>query len=87
LDSQQQFQNALMQFVNTLITEPKARRVRGTTPLFASGLIDSLKVLDLISFVESTLGIRIPDHKITLDNFRTIKAISKAFCGDGNGKA
>ena len=41
--------------------------------------MDSLKILDLIAFVESSLGIHIPDHEVTLENFRTIRAISGAF--------
>jgi acyl carrier protein len=36
-------------------------------------------VLDLISFIEAKLKIRIEDEQITLDNFRTIRVIADAF--------
>jgi acyl carrier protein len=77
------FEESLVAFVTELAAHKARRPVRLNTPLFTSGILDSLKVLDLICFVESALGIRIPDHRVTLENFKSIKAISDAFC---NGK-
>jgi acyl carrier protein len=72
------FQRGLTGFIRTLAPE-HAGRVRSTTRLFESGVIDSQKVLDLISYVENQTGIHIPDEKITLENFRSILAITNAF--------
>ena len=80
------FEESLAAFVTDLTARKGGRAVRVSTPLFAAGLLDSLKILDLICFVEAALGIRIPDHRVTLANFKSIQAISDAFC-KGQGHA
>lgn len=77
---QKDFEESLAAFVTELTAGRGGRAVRVSTPLFRAGLLDSLKILDLICFVEAALGIRIPDHRVTLTNFKSIKAISGAFC-------
>ena len=74
------FEGSLVVFVSGLTARKGGRAVRATTPLFTVGLLDSLKILDVICFVESALGIRIPDRRVTIENFKSIKAISDAFC-------
>lgn len=53
--------------------------IRRDTPLFESGLIDSLKVLDLVVAIEKRIGRRIRDEEIRLESFRTIAAIVETF--------
>ncbi len=53
--------------------------VDADTPLFASGLIDSLRVLQLIAWTERALDIHIPDLRIRMDHFRTVRHIADAF--------
>ena len=53
--------------------------VDADTPLFASGLIDSIRVLQLIAWTEHALGIHIPDLRIRMDHFRTVRHIADAF--------
>ena len=76
--SSQQFQRDLACFVQALAPE-HAAQIRSTTRLFESGIVDSYKVLELISYLETALGFRIPDENITLDNFRSIRAMTNAF--------
>lgn len=45
------------------------------TRLFSSGLIDSLSVMELVSFVESTIGQIVPPAEITLENFDSVNRI------------
>lgn len=45
------------------------------TDLFSSGLIDSLTVVELVSFVEAELGLAIPPSEITMENFDSINRI------------
>jgi acyl carrier protein len=47
--------------------------------LFEEGVITSLRVLDLIAFVEELTGTRIPDSEVRLANFRSVRAIAAAF--------
>jgi acyl carrier protein len=45
------------------------------TGLFSGGLIDSLSVMDLVGFVEETIGYPIPPTEITFENFDSIESI------------
>ncbi|MGH7619818.1 MAG: acyl carrier protein [Gemmatimonadaceae bacterium] len=54
------------------------------TPLFASGLINSLRVLQLIAWTEHATGRRIPDASIRMDNFQTVRRIAEVFCVAGD---
>lgn len=47
------------------------------TDLFASGLVDSLGVMDLVSFVEEQIGCPVPPAAITLENFGSIERIER----------
>jgi acyl carrier protein len=47
------------------------------TELFSSGLIDSLNVMELVTFVEGEIGRTIPPAEITLENFDTINRIAR----------
>ena len=57
------------------------------TPLFESGLIDSIKVLDLIAWTEEAIGAVIPDVRIRMDNFRTVARIAEVFVLEGSDAA
>jgi acyl carrier protein len=48
--------------------------------LLAGGIIDSLGVTQLVTFLEDHCGIRITDDELTPENFRTLAAI-QAFVG------
>lgn len=43
--------------------------------LFSGGLIDSLSVMDLVNFVETEIGCRIPPADIALENFDSVERI------------
>ena len=43
--------------------------------LLTSGIVDSLKMVELLSFIEKTYNITIDDDELSPDNFETINAI------------
>lgn len=43
--------------------------------LLTGGMVDSLGVLKLVSFIEHELGMEVPDEDVTVDNFRSLKDI------------
>lgn len=61
--------------------------IRADTPLFESGLIDSIKVLELIAWTEEAIGQVIPDARIRMDNFRTVTRIAEVFTGEASDAA
>jgi acyl carrier protein len=44
--------------------------------LLANGIIDSLGVLKLVSFIEHQFNIQIPDEDVTIKNFRSLADIA-----------
>ena len=45
--------------------------------LISSGVVDSLGIFRLVSFLEESFGVRIPDDEIINDNFQTIEDIDR----------
>jgi acyl carrier protein len=58
---------------------PSGADVHVDTPLFATRLLDSLRVLELIAFTEQATGSAIPDSFIRMDNFQTVERIAAVF--------
>ena len=44
--------------------------------LFTSGLVDSLAVVDLVTFIEARIGRAVPAEAVTIENFDSIAAIA-----------
>jgi acyl carrier protein len=49
------------------------------TPLFSTGVITSLRILELIAWTERATHRRIPDASIRMDNFATVTRIAQVF--------
>lgn len=49
-----------------------ARTLAADTALLSSGILDSLAVIQLMSFIADELGIEIGDEDFTLENFETL---------------
>ena len=58
---------------------PSGVTIDADTLLFANGLINSIRVLRLIAWTEHALGIRIPDARIRMDYFRSVRQIACTF--------
>ena len=75
-----QLEQRLLQFTRDQLAPPEvASSITVDTRLFEDRVIDSLKVLELIAFLQSALGRKIPDAQIVLGNFRTIATIARVF--------
>jgi len=81
-----QFERALIDLVaNGLVSRRRRLEsavVDAQTPLFASGLVDSLAILELIAFVEGATGRPIPARQVHIRHFGTIDRICTAFWHD-----
>ena len=67
-----------VEWVNRTLV-PDGVNIDADTPLFANGLIDSIRVLRLIAWTEHALDLRIPDARIRMDYFRTVRSIADTF--------
>ncbi len=69
----------LLRFVNHNLLADSLEKVAPDTALFEGGWIDSLKILNLIAYLETQMGRKIPDEQIVMDRFRTITVIARSF--------
>ena len=53
--------------------------VSAETPLFETGLLDSLSILHLIGAVEELTGREVPEQLVVMKHFRSVEAIAAAF--------
>jgi acyl carrier protein len=72
-------ESRLLEFVRHDLLRDRAVPIHETTYLFDDGLVDSLKILQLIAFMEVETGRTIPDADIVMKNFRTVRAIAERF--------
>lgn len=82
--SRDAFEQCLIQFIAGPLAERRGLQLGdtvldATTPLFKSGLIDSMGILDLLAFVEATTERTIPTHKVDMQYFGNVAAITKTF--------
>jgi acyl carrier protein len=89
-ESRDQFKHALIDFIAGPIflrhaKLTRAMRIDGTTPLFDTGIIDSLGIVDLLAFVESAIGTAVPMRKVDMRYFGTVDRICQSFWTDPEG--
>lgn len=61
--------------------------ISADTPLFTRGLMDSIRVLELIAYTEVAIGSVIPDSHIRMDNFHTVGRIAEVFVEEADDAA
>lgn len=86
--TKQELESRLLEFVRQkLVPEEVATRLERGTPLFEQRIVDSLRILELIAFIESETGKKIPDTQVVLANFRSIETMASRFSIDGEAAA
>ena len=78
MSARARFRNEMLAWLNARLAPP-GMTIMADTQLFASGAIDSIKVLELIAFTERAIGRPVPDRAIRLDNFRSVARIASVF--------
>lgn len=69
--------NDLTKFIQENLLGGDATPIGEEESLIDRGLIDSLGLIRIMTFVETRTGVRIPDHFIIPDNFQTVAAIER----------
>lgn len=77
---------AMVGWLNRSVTGPDVT-IGPETALFEGGLIDSIRVLELIAWTEEAIGAVIPDARIRMDNFRTVARIAEVFLSEESDAA
>jgi acyl carrier protein len=76
--TRREFTHDLVAWLNTRVV-PDGVSVTASTELFANGLIDSVRILELIAWTERALDRRIPDRMIRMDLFGSVARIAETF--------
>lgn len=58
-----------------VVTSPDLLPLKKDAPLVTSGILDSLSLLKLISFIEKQFGVNIAMEEVVPENFETIDTI------------
>ncbi len=69
--------NIVRKFIVENFLFGESDNIKDTTDMFKESIIDSTGILELISFIEMTYGIRIEDNEMVQENFNTISSINK----------
>jgi acyl carrier protein len=62
--------------VDELLVGSKGMKLDYDQSLISSGVIDSLAILRLITFIEQKFGVTVEDEDVVPDNFETINIIT-----------
>jgi acyl carrier protein len=66
---------------------PLTKNVGDEEPLLGGGLIDSLGILDVVSFLESEFDIAVSDEELLPENFGNIRSLSDFVRQKKNGSS
>ena len=64
---------------------PMTKNVSNDEPLLKNGLIDSLGILDLVTFLENEFGIAVSDEDLLPENFGSIHSLTNFVQQKTNG--
>jgi len=66
----------LMRYIKDELLRGRMNDLQAEDDLLSSGVINSLGILQLVSFVEERMGIEIPDEDVVYENFHSVDALA-----------
>jgi acyl carrier protein len=72
----EEFLAKLLDYLRTL----SKGEITADTELFQNRILDSLKFIEVMAFVEGTLGIVVPNSRLSAEYFQTARSIAANFC-------
>lgn len=66
----------LREYVHERLMNGSNDELEESKDLLAGGIIDSLGILQLVTFIEEKFGIEIPDEDVTIENFNSLKSMT-----------
>jgi acyl carrier protein len=84
--TREKFTTEMVRWLNARVA-PAGVTITADMPLFARGLMDSIRVLELIAYTERAIGSTIPDSRMRMDNFHTVARIADVFLEEASDAA
>ena len=72
------FVTDMLEWLNRRLAPPGVT-IDADTPLFRTGIITSIRILELIAWTERATGRTIVDRDIRMDNFQSVGRIAEVF--------
>jgi len=70
-------ENALRHFIATeLMYAEDENALRPDEPLLGSGIVDSLGIMRLVSFIEERFGVVVPEEDLIPEHFQTVQHLA-----------
>lgn len=66
----------LMEFIKNELLHGRKKDLHDDEDLLSAGIIDSLGILRLVSFIEERFGVQVPDGDVIYENFHSIEAMA-----------
>lgn len=70
-------QEQLLNYIVEQRLDGDASGIDASTPLLAWGVLDSLSVVDLMTFIEQSFAVRVPAEQVTAKNLETLRSITE----------
>ncbi len=77
IDQSASVRDQVREFVKDLASAKGVASFTDEEPLIDSGIIDSLSIFRVVSFVEDTFRIRVSDEEITNENLQSVETIER----------
>jgi acyl carrier protein len=71
------YKNSLTQYILDEFVRKRGGIIKEDEDLLSSGLIDSLGILKLVSFMEEQFALQIPSEDVVYENFHSIESMSR----------
>ena len=81
-DPRSPFIERMLDWLNRKLAPPGVT-IDADTPLFRTGMINSIRILELIAWIERATGRSISDREIRMDNFQSVARIADVFARNG----
>jgi len=69
-------QAALLRYIADQVLDGKDIGLDTTTPLLEWGVINSLEIVKLISFIRTQFGVSVPSNKVTAEYFQNLGTLT-----------
>lgn len=70
----------LERYIVKELLDGDGRDLDESTPLLQWGILDSIGIVSLLSFIEDNLGVEVPDDGVRPENFENIEKLSTMLC-------
>ena len=69
-------QTLLTEYIQNELMKGRSQNFSIEEDLLSSGILDSLGILQLVTFIDDKLNLQVPDEDVVYENFNSVAALS-----------